>query len=192
MIKDLIKQMEKKSIFSSVLLIIFSIFLILKPADMTKTLIIIIGVILLVDGIISIVNYLSSNKEFRLFSIGVFEGLFESLTGTLFLINYESLIVNFPIILGIIIIVKNVFRLQTTLALQQLDYKNWAYKFLISTIVILLGIVILINPFSTLKTLVISSGIIILISEIVNIIYSIFVIKEISKNDKTIKEVLFG
>ena len=191
MIRDLINQFEKKNIFSSILLIIFAIFLIVQPANMTKTLIIIIGAILVVDGIIDMVNYLAADREYRMFSLGIFEGIVELLTGTLFLLNYEALIVVFPIILGIVIIGKNMFKMQLALNLKQLGYTHWIYVLLISLIVILLGVVILLNPFTSLKVLVIDSGVIILISEIINIIYSIVIIKQMKKIDKTVKEAIY-
>lgn len=191
MIRDLINQFEKKNIFSSILLIIFAIFLIAQPVNMTKTLIIIIGTVLVVDGIIDIVNYLAADREYRMFSLGIFEGIIELLAGTLFLLNYEALIVVFPIILGIVIIAKNMFKMQLSLNLKQLGYSNWMYVLLISLIVILLGVVIIINPFDSLKVLVMTAGIIILVSEIINIIYSIVIIKQMKKIDKTVKEAIY-
>ncbi len=191
MIKDLVTQFEKKNIFSSILLIFFAVLLILEPANMTKALIIIIGAILVLDGIIDIVNYLSSDKDYRMFSLGVFEGIIELLTGTLFLLNYDALITVFPVILGIIIIAKNLFKMQLALNLKQFGYTNWVYALLISFIVILLGIVIIINPFTSLKVLVITSGIIILISEIINIVYSIIIMKNMKTIDKTVKEAIY-
>lgn len=191
MIKDLVTQFEKKNIFSSILLIFFAVLLILEPANMTKALIIIIGAILVLDGIIDIVNYLSSDKDYRMFSLGVFEGIIELLTGTLFLLNYDALITVFPVILGIIIIAKNLFKMQLALNLKQFGYTNWVCALLISFIVILLGIVIIINPFTSLKVLVITSGIIILISEIINIVYSIIIMKNMKTIDKTVKEAIY-
>ena len=191
MIRDLINQFEKKNIFSSILLVIFAVFLIVQPVNMTKTLIIIIGAVLVVDGIIDIVNYLAADREYRMFSLGIFEGIIELLAGALFLLNYEALIVVFPIILGIVIITKNMFKMQLALNLKQLGYNNWMYALLISLIVILLGIVVILNPFDSLKILVMTSGIIILVSEIINIIYSIVIIKQMKKIDKTVKEAIY-
>lgn len=191
MIRDLICRFEKKNIFSSILLIVFAVLLILKPVNMTKTLIMIIGLLLVIDGFIAVINYLTSDKNYQMFSTGIFEGIIEVLAGALFLLYYETLMQAFPIILGIIIVIKNIFKLQVALNLRQLGYADWVYNLLIALIVMLLGVVVILNPFTSLKVLVVTSGFIILVSESINIIYSVVIMKKLKKVDITVKEAIY-
>ena len=61
---------------------------------------------------------------------------------------------------------------------------------IISSLSIILGLVIVINPFETLEVVIIVSGAVLLISELSNIIYSISVLKFFKKTDKVVKDIV--
>ena len=52
------------------------------------------------------------------------------------------------------------------------------------------GIIILLNPFETLRVVIIVSGSVLLISELSNIIYSVSVLKFFRKTDKVVKDII--
>ena len=61
---------------------------------------------------------------------------------------------------------------------------------IISSLSIILGIIILLNPFETLRVVIIVSGSVLLISELSNIIYSVSVLKFFRKTDKVVKDII--
>lgn len=61
---------------------------------------------------------------------------------------------------------------------------------IISSLSIILGLVIVINPFETIEVVIIVSGAVLLISELSNIIYSISVLKFFKKTDKVVKDIV--
>ena len=88
MIKNYIEKYEKNSIITSLLMIIIAIFLMIKPLKTIEWIIILFGVILLIDGVIDFINYFKSDKETKLYSFDLMEGLLEFLAGVL--INNRS------------------------------------------------------------------------------------------------------
>ena len=188
--KDIIKKKEIKGIFVSLLLIVLSVFLIMKPEEIIKTLIQVMGIIILLCGVIDFAGYFKMSEEEKLFNYGIMKGVLELCIGILFIFKFETLVDIFSIIIGLIIIFINLFKLQLSLNLKQVENTNWFVGVIISTISLILGIVIILDPFGTTKILVITSGAIIGISELCNIIYSFMILSQIKKADKVVKEVI--
>ena len=190
--KELIRKKEIKGILVSVLLIVLSIFLILKPEEMISTLLKVIGIFVLIAGAFDFVNYFLNKDETKLFDYGLFKGIMEITIGVLFIFKYETLISIFPMILGLLIIFINVFKLQLSLNLKMVDENRYLLGVIISSLSIILGIVILLNPFESLKIVVIVSGSILLVSELSNIIYSFMILKNIKKDNKVVRDIIEG
>lgn len=188
--KEIIKKKEIKGIFISILLIVLGTFLIIKPDEILKTLIQIMGIILLLCGVIDFMGYFRMSDEEKLFNYGIMKGVLELCIGILFIFKFEALIDIFSIIIGLIIIFINLFKLQLSLNLKQVESTNWFTGVIISAISLILGIVIILEPFGSTRMLVITSGVIICISELCNIIYSFMVLKEIKKLDKVVNEIV--
>lgn len=188
--KEIIKKKELKGIFASLLLIVLGVFLIIKPDEIIKTLIQVMGIILLLIGVIDFMNYFRMSDEEKLFNYGLFKGVLELCIGILFIFKFETLIDIFPIVIGLIVIFINLFKLELSLNLKQIDAENWFVGVLISSISIILGVIIILNPFETVKVLVITSGVVIVISELSNIIYSIMILSKIKKVDKVVREII--
>lgn len=187
--KDIIKKKEIKGILGSLLLIVLSVFLMLKPIEIIGTLIKVIGMILLICGVFDFTNYFVNKKEESLFDYGLVKGIIEITIGVLFIFKYDLLINLFPCILGLIIVFINIFKLQTAISLKEFD-SNYMTGVIISSLSIILGLVIVINPFETLEVVIIVSGAVLLISELSNIIYSISVLKFFKKTDKVVKDIV--
>ena len=187
--KDIIKKKEIKGILGSLLLIVLSIFLMLKPIEIIGSLIKVIGMILLICGVFDFANYFVNKKEESLFDYGLVKGIIEITIGVLFIFKYDLLINLFPCILGLIIVFINIFKLQTAISLKEFE-SNYMTGVIISSLSIILGLVIVINPFETLEVVIIVSGAVLLISELSNIIYSVSVLKFFKKTDKVVKDIV--
>ena len=187
--KDIIKKKEIKGILGSLLLIVLSVFLMLKPIEIIGSLIKVIGMILLICGVFDFANYFVNKKEESLFDYGLVKGIIEITIGVLFIFKYDLLINLFPCILDLIIVFINIFKLQTAISLKEFE-SNYMTGVIISSLSIILGLVIVINPFETLEVVIIVSGAVLLISELSNIIYSISVLKFFKKTDKVVKDIV--
>ena len=62
MISEYIKRFEKRTIISSIIMILVSILLIAKPETMLNTVVTVFGIGMLLDGIFSIVLYIATDK----------------------------------------------------------------------------------------------------------------------------------
>lgn len=188
--KDIIKKKEIKGILGTLYLLYISHFFDVKTyRDLIGSLIKVIGMILLICGVFDFANYFVNKKEESLFDYGLVKGIIEITIGVLFIFKYDLLINLFPCILGLIIVFINIFKLQTAISLKEFE-SNYMTGVIISSLSIILGLVIVINPFETLEVVIIVSGAVLLISELSNIIYSISVLKFFKKTDKVVKDIV--
>ena len=181
MIKNYILKYEKYSSLTSVMMIILAIFLIGKPEETINAFISLFSSILIIDGIISFINYFTIDKVYRLTSFDLISGIITTLTG-IFLFIYRTNLINvFSVILGIWIIINNLFKMQIAINLSTIKNSGWIYFLLINILLIIFGIILIINPFASMILITSMSGIILFICECINLGESIYLITKIKK-----------
>ena len=114
-------------------------------------------------------------------NLGLLYGLLTILAGVLLFIYRIDVINVLPIILGIWIILSNLFKMQISINLSALDYTGWIWLLLVSILMMVVGVLLIVNPFTTTLTITTIAGIMLLISEIVNLVESIYVLIKIKK-----------
>lgn len=174
--QEFIKKYSKNTLLISVLLLILSIFLMLKPLSSINVIVRLFAGIIVIDGIIHIVSYFKTPREFKIFSFEFLEGIVEIIAGgfTLFFPQWISTI--FPIIIGVWIILSSIIKFQLALNLKNVERSNWLMLLLLSIITMVLGIIIIFNPIISTITITAISGIILFTSELINIVEYIFIL----------------
>jgi uncharacterized membrane protein HdeD (DUF308 family) len=175
--KEVIKTLEKKNIMFSILLIVLGALLTWKPIGFIKTIVIVIGAVLFIMSIIDFLAYFNSDQNIN--NANLFKGIIELIASILLIFRNDVLIDLFPIIIGVVLIFNNIFKMQIALDIKKVDNNKWTYGFVSSLVCILIGVVIILNPFNTLEFVVRLAGIILLISEIAGLIYTMLVLKTI-------------
>lgn len=181
MIKDYIKKYEGCSIIVSILMICLSLFLMFKPLESLEVFTVIFAIIILLSGLGYLISYFTISKESRLFSIDLLLGLVTIISGIMLLVYKKDVINVFPIILGIWIIISNLFKLQLSINLSLFLDNAYLGLVLITILMIVFGLLLIINPFASFMTITVTSGALLLITEVINLIESIYVIIKLNK-----------
>ncbi len=181
MVKDYIKKYEGCSIVVSILMICLSLFLMFKPLESLEVFIVIFAIIILLSGLGYLVSYFTISKESRLFSIDLLLGLATIISGIMLLVYKKDVINIFPVILGIWIIISNLFKLQLSINLSLFFDNTYLGFVLITILMIIFGLLLIINPFASFMTITVTAGTLLLITEVVNLIESIYVIIKLNK-----------
>lgn len=173
---EYLEKYERNSILGSLLIVIVSILLIAKPTAILTTVILILGIIAILDGLIHIISYIKTSKEIRSFSQELFEGFIEVIAG-ICLITFKDVFISMvPIIIGIWIILKSILKFQLALNLKNAEQQNWMSLLIVAIITLILGIIIIANPFKTAVTVTVISGVFLLITAISDLIESFYII----------------
>lgn len=181
MIKDYVKKYEGCSIVVSVLMICLSLFLMFKPLESLEVFTVIFAIIILLSGLGYLISYFTISKESRLFSIDLLLGLVTIISGIMLLVYKKDVINIFPVILGIWIIISNLFKLQLSINLSLFLDNTYLGLVLITILMIIFGLLLIINPFASFMTITVTAGVLLLITEVVNLIESIYVIIKLNK-----------
>lgn len=173
---DNIKKFSKMSIATSILLIIFSLFLIFRPEASLNFMVIVIGVVLALTGIVHMVSYFTSNKEFRAVSSELIQGTIYTIIGLLFIFKPTILNEFLGIIVGAWLIIQFIVKFQFAFNLKSVSSPAWSVMLISALLHLAFGLVMFFNPFATIATLTTIAGIILLITEIGNLVESIYIL----------------
>ena len=165
-----IRKLGRNSIIMSIILLVFGLFMFIKPISTINVLMMIFGILLVIDGLLHLVSYFSIKNEYRFFSSELAQAIIY-------------------IILGIWIIVDSIFKLQIALNIRDIYDSHWGILLAMSIINALLGAVILINPFESLALLTMCCGAILMIVELISIFESFSIISRVGEYQKIEKQI---
>lgn len=177
--EEYIKKYSKNSIVISILLIIFSIFLMVRPYESVNLIIMLFGGAVAIDGIIHIISYFKVPNEYRIFNFELLEGVLQIIFGLIAIFSPFSISGLFPILIGVWIILSSIVKFQLSLNLRHINGSNWIMLLVLSIITFILGILMIVNPLSSVVTITTIAGILLFVSEVINVIEYIFILVKI-------------
>ncbi|MCR5650098.1 MAG: DUF308 domain-containing protein [Lachnospiraceae bacterium] len=167
---DFLKSTAKREIFFAILYLALGIFFVMMPGLAFITIGRVFSIAILIIGIISICNYFSEKNFIGEQKNGLTYGLVLSILAIYFMIRPDFISTLIGVIIGFMIIVAGITQLQNAIDLLHFKEKNWLFMLISSGILIILGIISLINPFDTDRTLIFATGVFIIISAAVKLI----------------------
>lgn len=140
--------MKKYDITSSIVLLVLGILLLLVPGGIVTTVIRLFGVIILIIGITSVLNEIKIKKQ----STDFVNGILISVLGLVFISSPHTIASIIPFILGVWIVIKSVFKLQFSYSVKRTI--NDVKPIVINIIELILGLVLIFNPFKGAEALI--------------------------------------
>lgn len=182
MILEFARRCEKNMLFSTVLTLILGIVLAYSPEGSIKVITGIIAALFLLIGILQLVDYVKQSKVEKMMSLSLILGILLSVVGIFLFINLESLANFITTLIGIAILIKSLFKLQFAFNIRDISDK-WFYNLIVGIVGIVLGTVLLVNPFDSAKMFLRIVGIIFIIGSIVELVEICMVIKTIDEHE---------
>lgn len=180
-----VKKMNMTSIIFSIMFILIGVFLLARPEDAIHLVSYALGIILILWGIISVVQFVTDKESQNYLDFGFITGVFMFIFGLIVLIKPNTIASIIPLLLGVWMLINGVTKLSYALTLNKNN--NAAGSIIISVLIIILGILLIFNPFAGAKTLVQILGSIIIIYSVLDLVES-FAIKRVMKDVKKIKK----
>lgn len=148
------KNLKANYTVSAVICVIVGLVLMIWPGTSTQVVCMVLGGMLLIYGIIQIILYLFA-RERTLYLQGMLVlGIIFSVVGAWILLKPEMIIKAVPIIMGIIIIMHGLHNAIQAIDLKKMNYDRWWVALLFGLLTIILGGVLVYNPFSVVNTVV--------------------------------------
>lgn len=129
--------------------IVLGLVLLIAPGLATSVVFNVIGIGCMLIGVAHVIKYIRLDAHAALMSNDMAQGLAYILGGVLICIFKSLLVSLLPILFGLAILVGGVMQVQTTLGFRRMNAGRWYLELICAAISVVLGILILANPFST-------------------------------------------
>jgi len=150
------------------LYVLFGLALVLWPDNAKAFICYLLGAALLLYGVISTISYFTNNKMGLPLNYGFLFGVVSIVLGAFFLLKVQSVISAFGFIIGGCIILDSIIKLQFALELWRMDSAAWVKGLLFSLVMLIIGILLLLQPFRVSNALTVFTGIALFLDAIAN------------------------
>lgn len=151
---NLLKNMKKDTLAAAIVYIFAGLFLLIFPETTAKTIGYAFACILLVMGLRSIFNYMMRDVSVVFYHNDLVIAAVLILASVCVFINVEAVVSIIPFVLGIIVAISGVIKLQNAINLKRLNHGGAMMVFILAAVNIIFGIVLLVNPFKAMATLI--------------------------------------
>ena len=145
---EYLKKFKSAFIIMSILYILLGITLIARPELSALVICKSFGTIALIVGIIRIIGFYRRNVYKSLLRVDMIHGLLCIILGSFMLIAPKVVISVLPVMLGIVIIIDSILRIQMAFDLKRMQYEKWWMHLSLAIITVVLGAMLLFNPFA--------------------------------------------
>jgi uncharacterized membrane protein HdeD (DUF308 family) len=143
------KNLRTGAYIASVCYIVVGLVAIVMPESMLKLLIYIVGGACIVGGAIFVINYLIRDVKINYFRNDFLHGLVAILLGIIVILKWETVISMVPLCLGILVMISGCIKLQNAIDLKRMNSKSWTRLLIVAVVNLVLGAVLVGNPFKT-------------------------------------------
>jgi len=165
------------SVAMSLAEIVIGILLLVDPVGFTSGIIVAFGILLMIIGVGTTVNYFCTGPEEAAAGQLLAKGLLELLGGAFCAFCSRWFIATFPVltlVYGVVILVTGITKLQWTVDIIRMKRSNWLWMAISAAISVLCGITVITNPFSTTAVLWMFIGITLIVDAVFDMIGGIF------------------
>ncbi len=151
---DFLKGLKANYTISAGLCTLLGLVLLIWPGTTMRIVCTLLGSMLLIYGLAQVVLYLI-NKERTMLSQGMMVfGIVLSVIGIWILTSPEMIIMAVPVIVGVLIVIHGVHNVVQAIALKKDGYDRWWLAFLFGALTVVLGGILVYNPFEVAETVV--------------------------------------
>ena len=94
--------------------------------------------------------------------------------GAFLIIRSDVVVRVLPIVFGLFVIFDSLGRIQNALELRRCEYSSWKVFLLLAVLSVVLGIVMVVDPFGTMETLVMAIGLILILEGALNLLSALY------------------
>ncbi len=183
----LLRQRKTSSIIIALISILLGVTLMMYKSEAVKLIVMVSGVALMALGLYYIIVYFARRSRIAMLQIELLLGVVLLLLGIWMTAKPASVIGLLQYVAGAIILVHGVVDLQAALNIRRGGFERWWVSLILALVTMLLGAIIIIDPFSALDALLILIGIV-LIFDGLSDLYIIFRICRVFREVKNAVE----
>lgn len=181
--QNLLKRVFGLSIFTSIVFFILGLFLIFRAEGTISLISSIIGIILILNGGFSLIQYFREKTNFG-FRVELIYGIVAVIAGFVLILNPTAILSIIPFILGIYFVGNGIVNLKYAIDVKNYTKNSSIISFIIPILMILCGILLITNPFGGVVTITKLIGIFLVAYSVIDIINYFYIHKGIKELEK--------
>ena len=170
------KKLKWNLILMSILYLALGIFLLMVPGTALNIVCYALGGVVLVCAAVQLIRYFAVERGVFQSQLTLISGLVCLGLGAFLIIRSDLVVRILPIVFGLFVIFDSLGRIQNALELRRCEYSSWKGFLLLAVLSIVLGIVMILDPFGTMETLVMAIGVILIIEGALNLLSALYTV----------------
>ena len=181
------KKLKWNLILMSLLYLALGIFLLMVPGTALNVVCYALGGVVLACAAVQLVRYFVVERGVFQSQLTLISGLVCLALGAFLIIRSDIVVRVLPIVFGLFVIFDSLGRIQNALELRRCEYPSWKIFLLLYPVIthlplflllavlsVVLGIVMVVDPFGTMETLVMAIGLILILEGALNLLSALY------------------
>ena len=170
------KKLKWNLIVMSVLYLALGIFLLMVPGTALNVGCYALGGVVLLGAVIQLVRYFLVERGIFQSQLTLISGLVCLALGGFLILRSDIVVRILPIVFGLFVIFDSLGRIQNALELRRCEYPSWKGFLLLAVLSIALGVIMIVDPFGTMETLVMAIGVILIVEGSLNLLSALYTV----------------
>ena len=184
-----VKEFKTSYVFVSTLYVVLGGVLLAWPDISMKMICYVLGFSMLVIGFAYAIMYFTRDNLAGVLQFDLVIGIVAAASGVFILLNQDFLPAVIPIAMGIILLLGSVLKIQNAISMKRLNFKRWYICLIFALLLAALGVVLLVNPFTSEKWLAVYIGACLILDGLVNLVAMSLIVTRMKKLVKLEKDV---
>ena len=181
---DFLISLKRQTLIMSLCYILVGLFFVLFPDTAVATIVRIIGVAAMVIGIIKIVEFFSNQKYDKPFSNSLAGGIILLILAVFLLAKPQVIVSILYVLIGAALILCGILTVQSSVDLWHYEPQRNFILLVSGVLTLILGIIVLFNPFPSAEALILASGIFLMIGGLSDLITLFRILRLIKSSDQ--------
>ena len=176
----MVKKLKWNLVLMSLLYLGLGVFLVMKPGTALNIVCYALGGVVLACAAVQLVRYFAVERGVFQSQLTLVSGIVCLALGAFLIIRSDIVVSILPIVFGLFVIFDAIGRVQNALDLRRCGYDSWK-GFLFLPV---LSVVLVINPFGAMETLVMAIGIILIVEGAINLLSALYTVLAVRRFTK--------
>ena len=172
----MVKKLKWNLVLMSALYLGLGVFLLMKPTTALNIVCYALGAVVLACAAVQLIRYFVVERGVFQSQLTLISGIICLALGAFLILRSDIVVSILPIVFGLFVIFDSISRVQNALDLRRCGYSSWKSFLLLPVLSVVLGVIMILNPFGTMETLVMAIGIILIVEGSINLLSALYTV----------------
>lgn len=180
----MMKKLKWNLVIMSVLYLGLGVFLLMRPGTALNVVCYALGAVVLACAATQLLRYFLGEHGLLQSQLTLISGLICLGLGAFLILRSDIVVSILPIVFGLFVVFDSIGRVQNALELRRCGYESWRGFLFLPVLSVVLGVIMILNPFGTMETLVMAIGVILVVEGAINLLSALYTVLAVRRFTK--------